>query len=192
MTYQPGEPEPTVPFEWPQQPSSGPGATRPQPRPGRYEVYPDRYQEPPGYPGQTGYPGQSAHPAQSGYPGQTAYPGQTGYPVVQPSGYGRVPDVAPGYGYPVDPRQQAYQDALYSAQKSRVAAGLLALFLGCFGIHNFYLGRTGIGVLQLLLTVLSLFVLSPLVGVWVLIEAILILSRSPSFATDAKGIPLRD
>jgi len=101
------------------------------------------------------------------------------------------PEPVPYYGYPVDPRQQAYQNALYSAQKSRIAAGLLALFLGTLGIHNFYLGRTGIGVLQLLLTVLSLFVLSPAVAIWALIEAILIFSRSPSFLTDRKGIPLR-
>lgn len=30
---------------------------------------------------------------------------------------------------------------VYSAdQKSRIAAGLLGIFLGCYGVHNFYLG----------------------------------------------------
>jgi len=34
--------------------------------------------------------------------------------------------------------------------KSKVAAGLLAIFLGGLGIHKFYLGKTGAGVLYLL------------------------------------------
>ena len=33
---------------------------------------------------------------------------------------------------------------------NRVAAGLLALFLGGFGIHKFYLGKAGQGVLYLI------------------------------------------
>lgn len=35
--------------------------------------------------------------------------------------------------------------------KSKLAAGLLALFVGGFGIHKFYLGRVGQGILYLLL-----------------------------------------
>ena len=34
--------------------------------------------------------------------------------------------------------------------KSKVAAGILALFLGGIGIHKFYLGKTGQGILMLL------------------------------------------
>ena len=76
--------------------------------------------------------------------------------------------------------------------KSRVAAGLLAIFLGSLGIHNFYLGRIGIGLIQLLVTVFSAGILGVLVWVWAIIEGVLILTRSPSFATDKRGIPLRD
>ena len=96
------------------------------------------------------------------------------------------------YRPPVDPRQLAYQQSLYDAQKSRVAAGLLAIFLGSLGIHNFYLGRTGVAVAQLLITVLTLGLGAAVVSVWALVEGILILTRSPSFLTDARGIPLRD
>lgn len=125
---------------------------------------------------------------------------QRGYPVgpYQPD-HGYPPGPGQPYGvahqpqYPIDPRQQAsYGGGYQAAQKSRLAAGLLAIFLGGFGIHNFYLGRIGIGVLQLLLTVLSLGFLAPLVWIWVIVEAILIFTRSPSFATDARGIPLGD
>lgn len=35
------------------------------------------------------------------------------------------------------------------APKERVIAGLLALFVGGFGIHKFYLGRNGTGILYL-------------------------------------------
>ena len=34
--------------------------------------------------------------------------------------------------------------------KSRIAAGLLALFIGGFGIHKFYCGQIGLGVIYLL------------------------------------------
>lgn len=36
------------------------------------------------------------------------------------------------------------------AGKSRIAAALLALFLGGFGVHKFYLGKVGQGFLYLL------------------------------------------
>ena len=59
--------------------------------------------------------------------------------------------------------------------KSRVCAGLLGIFLGAFGVHNFYLGYTGKAVTQLLITLLSLFFLSGISALWGLIEGILIL-----------------
>ncbi len=33
--------------------------------------------------------------------------------------------------------------------KNKLVAGLLGIFLGSFGIHQFYLGRTGRGILYL-------------------------------------------
>lgn len=76
--------------------------------------------------------------------------------------------------------------------KSRVVAGLLGIFLGALGIHNFYVGRTTIAVVQLLISVLSLGFLSPVSGIWGLIEGILYLaSHSPRWSTDAQGNPLR-
>lgn len=78
-----------------------------------------------------------------------------------------------------------------SAPKSKVTAGLLGIFLGAFGVHNFYLGFTGKAVAQLLITVLSCFTLAIASEIWGLVEGILILTGSPNFTKDAKGIPLQ-
>ena len=75
-------------------------------------------------------------------------------------------------------------------QKSKMAAGLLGIFLGSLGIHNFYLGYTGKAVAQLLISVLSCGVLALASEIWGLVEGIQILTGS--IATDANGIPLKD
>lgn len=77
-----------------------------------------------------------------------------------------------------------------SQPKSKIAAGLLGIFLGCFGVHNFYLGYTGKAVAQLLITVLSCFVLSFASAIWGLIEGILILTGTIN--VDAEGNRLVD
>lgn len=74
--------------------------------------------------------------------------------------------------------------------KSKVAAGLLGIFLGAFGVHNFYLGYTGKAVGQLLMTILSCGILGIVSGVWGLVEGIMILSGSIN--TDANGNPLTE
>lgn len=55
-----------------------------------------------------------------------------------------------------------------SGEKSQLVALLLCLFLGELGIHRFYLGYTGIGIIQLL--TLGGF------GVWALIDLIMIIT----------------
>lgn len=74
--------------------------------------------------------------------------------------------------------------------KSKIAAGILGILLGCFGVHNFYLGYTGKAVAQLLITVLSCFFLSPVSAIWGLIEGIMILTGS--IDKDASGRKLVD
>ena len=85
-----------------------------------------------------------------------------------------------------------------SNAKSKMAAGLLGIFLGQFGVHNFYLGYIGKAVAQLLLTIfgyiLAIFIIGIFMvaaaGIWGLVEGIMILSGSIN--TDANGIPLKD
>ena len=74
--------------------------------------------------------------------------------------------------------------------KSKLAAGLFGIFLGVFGVHNFYLGFTGKAVAQLLISVLSCGILSPVSAIWGLIEGILILCGN--ITTDANGNTLSD
>lgn len=75
-----------------------------------------------------------------------------------------------------------------STGKSRVVAGLLGIFFGAFGVHNFYLGYNGKAIAQLLLTLLSCFFLSFISGIWGFIEGILILTDS--IHEDGNGNPL--
>lgn len=75
-----------------------------------------------------------------------------------------------------------------NASKSKIAAGLLGIFLGGLGIHNFYLGYNGKAVAQLLITLLSCGSLSVISSVWGLVEGILILTGSIN--VDAEGNPL--
>ena len=65
-------------------------------------------------------------------------------------------------------------------QKSKVTAGLLAIFLGALGIHNFYSGHTKHGIIKLVLLLacgLGL-VVSP---IWSIIEMITV-------TKDAQGV----
>ena len=103
--------------------------------------------------------------------------------------------------------------------KSKLAGGLLGIFLGWVGVHNFYLGYTKKAIVQLCLTVGSVvletvlyivatvlaliyigFLIYPIavlvgfipvgVGIWGFVEGIMILAGG--IKTDAKGIPLKD
>ena len=77
--------------------------------------------------------------------------------------------------------------AAASPYKSKIAAGLLGIFLGVFGVHRFYLGYTTLGIIQLVLGVVTCGIVS---GIWGLVEGILILTGSIN--KDAKGNPLAD
>lgn len=71
-------------------------------------------------------------------------------------------------------------------RKSKLAAGLLGIFLGGWGIHSFYLGNAGKGVAQIVVTIVTCGV----GALWGFIEGILILAGS--ITTDADGNPLGD
>ena len=60
--------------------------------------------------------------------------------------------------------------------KSKVAAGLLALFLGGLGIHKFYLGYAGAGIVHIILSITIIGL--PVNWVICFIEAIIYFTKS--------------
>lgn len=100
-------------------------------------------------------------------------PGSQSAPAPQPAS---APQFASGY-----PAQDPQA-------KSKMAAGLLGIFLGGLGVHRFYLGFTGIGLAQIAVTLVTCGAGS----LWGFIEGILYLTGSGSYTRDASGRPLRD
>ena len=90
-----------------------------------------------------------------------------------------------GGAYNDGPRQNAYGGQQRKSSKSKIVAGLLGIFLGSIGVHNFYLGRTGRGIAQIVATICT----CGIAGIWGFIEGILCLCGN---YTDADGLPLSD
>ncbi len=116
--------------------------------------------------------------------------------------------------------ERVYEESNYPAErKSKVVAGLLGIFLGSIGAHNFYLGYKAKAIWQVAITggslvlgFLIIIISIPLafiiigyftmffgyalcfvpagVGLWGLIEDLMILGGAIS--TDGNGIPLKD
>lgn len=72
------------------------------------------------------------------------------------------------------------------SSRSRWVAGVLGVLLGPLGVHRFYLGFTGIGVLQIVLT----FLTGGIAGLWGFIEGILCLTTGQW--RDVDGLLLRE
>lgn len=126
---------------------------------------------------------QSAQPPYYQQQAQPRYeqPSYNQPPIYAQQTYYQAAQQQPGYGY---------------AQKSKIVAGLLGLFLGGLGVHNFYLGYTGKAVAQLLLTLIGWIILiGPIIsGIWALIESVLILCSSygSNWHRDGRGQELQD
>ncbi|MBQ7358780.1 MAG: TM2 domain-containing protein [Lachnospiraceae bacterium] len=93
-------------------------------------------------------------------------------------------------GKPVNPESAvcmscgvALKNASAYQQKSKIVAGLLGIFLGTFGVHNFYLGYTKKAVIQLVLCIVGILLSCIGIGailvfgieIWGLVEGIMIL-----------------
>ncbi len=144
------------------------------------------YDEATATPGTTTYGTAYDAPAADSY----AQPEQ-GYGVPGPDANEQAAYAAgqQAYGQPAYGQPAYGQPFAAGAPKQWIVAVLLAFFLGTLGIHNFYLGYTTKGIIQLVLTitVIGIFVSGP----WALIDFIMLIMRSGSYATDAQGQPLQ-
>ena len=68
---------------------------------------------------------------------------------------------------------------LTEASNRKLAAGLLAIFLGSFGVHKFVLGYNTAGLIMLLVTVLTCGIAGFVMGVIGIIEGIIYLTKTP-------------
>lgn len=124
------------------------------------------------------YAASSAQPANGSYA-----PGYAQPQTPPHAGPGAVPPQQPYYGYRQPYYQQPYTQPMITT-KDHVAAGLLAIFLGVFGIHKFYLGYNTSGFIMLAVTIIGgalTFTLAAWV-IWLIaiIEGILYLTKSQS------------
>ena len=163
--------------------------TTPDPQATPYQ--PEEAAEAPAFPQAStpGYDEATATPGSTTY--GTAYDAQQGYGVPGPDATEQAAYAAgqQAYGQPGYAQPAYGQPFAAGAPKQWIVAVLLAFFLGTLGIHNFYLGYTTKGIIQLVLTitVIGIFVSGP----WALIDFIMLIMRSGSYATDAQGQPLQ-
>lgn len=80
--------------------------------------------------------------------------------------------------------RHVYDTSPQAHPKNRAIYIVLALFLGAFGVHNFYAGRNGTAIAQLLVTFLTGWLFFPLLilGLWILVEMVVVDS-------DGKNVP---
>lgn len=67
-----------------------------------------------------------------------------------------------------------------TGEKNRMIAGVLALFLGAFGVHKFYLGKTKAGVIMLVIFLSGWILLgipSMMVGALAFVEAMIYFTK---------------
>ena len=139
---------------------------------------------------QTHPPQQQQQPQQQmgQYPPQQQ---QMGYVATQQPPMQGQPMQGYGQGQPAQPYgQQGMIMQQQVGSRSKIVTFLLGFFLGVFGVHNFYLGKTGLGIAQLLITILTFGIGAIITGPWALIESILALASS-NFR-DGDGMPLSD
>lgn len=95
-----------------------------------------------------------------------------GQPAVQP---GVPPNVnvqvvMPGAGGGSGGNTQRNYLPKERSDKSRTTYTILGMLLGFLGIHNFYLGRNGVAIAQLLITLLSLGSLFIVSWIWAAVD----------------------
>jgi TM2 domain-containing membrane protein YozV/cold shock CspA family protein len=73
-----------------------------------------------------------------------------------------------------------YVISTWLSERNRIVAAVLALFLGHWGVHKFYLGRTAAGLIMLACGTIGWILILPGIAVWVIAisEALIYLVKS--------------
>lgn len=184
QSYAPPRPQEQVQPQPPEPPQAqGFDAYTPPANAGYSQPAPGAPTPPPAYDAAAAYAAQQAAQAAYAQPtGQQAYAQPTGQQAY------RAYQAPYGAGYSTQP-QQPYMGAHHQPvvrTKDHVAAGLLGIFLGMFGIHKFYLGYNTAGFIMLgvsiLAGLLTLGLASSVVWLIGLVEGIIYLVKNqPEF-----------
>lgn len=152
---------------------SVPGAVPPEPAP---QPVDPQYGAAPQYGAQPPYGAQAPYGAQPPYGAQASYGGQPPYGAQPP-----YPPAAPPYPYAAQAVYAApYGAVQYASRKNLLVATLLCFFLGVLGIHRFYVGKVGTGIVQLLT--------GGGLGIWALVDFIMLICQA---FKDSDGYTLR-
>ncbi len=89
---------------------------------------------------------------------------------------GSIPELAAGLK--TVPPPIAAPSTLATRASNKIPAGICGILLGGFGVHKFILGYTGAGLVMLLVSLLSCFILAPVMHLIGLIEGIIYLCKS--------------
>ena len=122
--------------------------------------------------GFTSFHAPAPEPAQ---PAPQATPGGGGAEIPPPpppmagTGIAPPPQAGPAAQVPQQPAPLAFYHPL-PQPKRRVIFVFLGIFLGFFGVHNFYAGYVKKGTIQLCVTLLSCFYAALLSWVWAIVE----------------------
>lgn len=97
---------------------------------------------------------------------------QADYKTPTDSGYQPIQPPAPFYG------QSSVQDWQQAGADKKIVAGILAIIVGGLGIHKFILGYQKEGMIMLLVSVLSCFMLGWVMHIIAIVEGIMYLTKS--------------
>ena len=158
------------------------------------------------YPGNGGYePDDPFGREDGGYEAGGPYDGQDGgYGADDPyATYGQQGGTHGRQGYGDRAGQAGQQhghafNGFAQGPKNQLAAGLLGIFLGQFGVQNFYLGHKERAIAQLAITVVGYITVFIFIGylllaitwIWGVAEGIMILAGTENYRRDADGVPL--
>lgn len=137
---------------------------------------------PPPPPGPQGPQGPQGSPPPAG-----AYQPPPAGAYGAPGGQPPMPSGPPVDGGPLQPTWMMTEGPPPGWQpKQKMMVGILGILLGSWGVHNFVMGNSKKGIIQIIVTIVT----CGIGGLWGFIEGIMVFTGS--IKTDAYGVPLTE